>query len=220
MKKSKIEYCDYEWTPIRTVRGSQTLSDYELNQPTKKKTPARILVSPGVDIYGVGTFPRWRKAILEVIEKASHHTFILTTKFPWHVHDIYLVNLWLGITITGKFNIDDNERKFRLFQDKIGAFMKFLNIDPMKTACSWSLSGFDWVIVGTPKKSVTRSAIHEWFDRCAVMGIPIFMRNNVKPTWGKDLIQQLPFAPEATPFDDVLKAMSSPDEEGGESGNS
>ncbi len=203
MRKSSVEYADYVWSPIRRVQDrkatfSMKLSEHELNYPQRMKQKDkddhfRILLNPEVDIFHRDIGIQWRSAILDAIAKADQHVFIVKTKHAFHVEDVFLINLWLGITITGKFNIDDNERRFRKFQEDVGCFMKFLSLDPLKTESCWSLSSFEWVIIGAGRKPVQKNWIREYRDRCAVLGIPIFMRNSLKDTWGKDLIQQYPF---------------------------
>lgn len=56
--------------------------------------------------------------------------------------------------------------------------------------------GIDWVIVGAETGPRKRSPKPEWITdivkQCQEAGVPLFMKNNLKPYWNKKLIQDYP----------------------------
>lgn len=189
MQKSKIEWTDYTWNPVKglcpgvyaecaefcyarkiykrfkldpTIR----LDMKELDSHPPRK-PARIFVGSTFD-YSFAR-PNWIEAIIDRVELYPQHTFIFLTKNPsWYSQYIWPENCWLGMTVYGssailpddKFDWRERDR-FREFKNLQVPNLKFVSFEPLLRDAlgDEDLKGIDWVIVG----SLTRPNIQpEW----------------------------------------------------------
>lgn len=171
-------------------------------EPWDLKKPSKIFVCSMADLFARWTPIKWRNRVLESAERCPvSHTFQLLTKSPHmlpykrkNAYD-YPKNFWIGATVT---NEDPAE------WDRIGLIKKvvcgarFISFEPLLGALprNISLKGLDWVIVGKLTGSKKVKLDPGWVDRilfeCDRLGIPIFMKNNLKPDYGGELIQEFP----------------------------
>lgn len=110
MNKTKIEWCDYTWSPITgCLHGcsycyarkiatrfagtrqfpngfTPTWHPERLNEPLAVKKPARIFVCSMSDPFGDWVEPEWLDKMLEVMAAAKQHQFMLLTKRPENVY--------------------------------------------------------------------------------------------------------------------------------------
>ena len=104
MQKTKIEWCDYTWNPIKGIckmgypycyarRIYQRfkwdpiprLDEKELMAPYKLKKPSKIFVCSTHEIFGWWIDEEWQYKIFKVIEDNPQHIFQILTKEPFGI---------------------------------------------------------------------------------------------------------------------------------------
>ncbi len=216
--KTSIGWTDATWNPIKGLckggcwycysrkmvkrfKWNETLR-LQLDEYKLKKIPdgSRVFVCSMVDLFHHEVKPAWRAKVFEIIEKYPKLTFQILTKYPRNVGGGALLgNVWLGISLTGKPNSAGNWQRFKDFQ-RTWAALKFISFEPMMSKSFYPLEDIDWVIIGAltghgNKLQPKRAWIKSYVDRCKVLGIPIFLKNNLKDIWRAPLIQQFPYEP-------------------------
>jgi len=130
--------------------------------------------------------------IFQAIEACPQHTFQILTKFPQNIDRPMPDNVWLGVTITGN-KPDDLLRANNLIEAK--ARIKFISYEPLLGKALQGIPYLDWIIIGRltgyghkwdPKKEWIKDIISSY------QTIPIFLKDNLKEIWGKELIQEFP----------------------------
>jgi len=213
--KTSIGWTDISWNPIRGLCPGSCWFCYarkyykrfgwnpelrlDLQERKLKKIPddSKVFVCSTNDLFHHAVKPSWRARVFEVIERYPKLTFQVLTKFPENAGGgIILGNVWFGISLTGKATADGNWQRFKNFQ-RVWAPVKFISFEPMMSRSCYSLEGIDWVIVGAltgygKKLQPERAWIKSYIDRCAVLDIPVFLKENLRDIWGKGLIQEFP----------------------------
>lgn len=223
---TKIDWTDETWNPIKGICPGGCWFCYakkfykrfkwnpelrlELDEWRLKKIPdgSKVFVCSMNDLFHYAVKPEWRAKVFEVIEKYPKLTFQILTKFPRNAGGGALLhNVWLGISLTGKGSNNNNYQRFKDFQ-KVWATFKFISFEPMMSSSCYPLEAIDWVIIGAltghgNKLQPKRSWIKSYIERCSVLGIPIFLKNNLSKIWGKSfpLIQEFPIEPINNDFD-------------------
>ncbi|KKN35037.1 hypothetical protein LCGC14_0787860 [marine sediment metagenome] len=148
------------------------------------------------DLFGIGIPERWTREVLTVIEQADMHRFYLLTKQPWNLIKFspFPENAWVGVTATG----------YQMFIDACGSLgalkhegkikTAFVSIEPLLSwdstdagsfILSWlMMGGIDQVIIGAqtkPYKPPKIEWVREIVEACIKAGIPVFLKNNLKP---------------------------------------
>ena len=222
MQKTKIEWTDFSWNPIRGLcpvgcwycygkaiynrfewmqEGMGEigyLAEWELEQPIKRKKPTKIFVCSTYELFH-SSDKSARDEIFKVIEKCPQHTFQILTKFPQNIDRPMPDNVWLGVSITKP--IEMYPRIKSLYQAK--AKLKFVSFEPLLgDVGQFRFQGYlggkvDWIIVG----KLTRHG-HEydpkqfWIDsiinHAKKFATPVFLKTNLKEIWGEPLIQEYP----------------------------
>ena len=200
MNKTKIEWCDYTWNPIKGYCPNNCPYCYahrmynrwgwdktirigvkELNAPMKLKKPSRIFVGSMIEMYHpdiICSHRDWIDSILAWSCQSPQHTFITLSKCPggYDFFD-FPKNWWLGVSLTGKI-----KWKALIYLPPIrDDIVKFVSIEPLLAPVDHiDIYMFDWIIIG----GLTPSPVHkkEWIDdivgRADELGIPIFIKDN------------------------------------------
>lgn len=195
-----------------------TFHSYRLDEPLKKQKGQNIFVCSMADLFGRWVPTRWIVEVLDACRKAPQHNYLFLTKFPERYVELdhlallpHEENFWYGATTT---NVDQMEWA----ADSIGNLPKscntFLSIEPLveDITCSigWlssmiqsSVPYFKWIIIGamTGPGSESRQPCREWVEKIVedaknelspFYPIPVFMKDNLRKVWGRDLIQEFP----------------------------
>lgn len=198
MNRTKIEWCDYTWNPIKgycpndcpycyahrmynrlgwdkTLRFDENVLTYIL---TLKK-PSRIFVGSMIDMYHHNIPRSWVECIIELSKKFLQHTFITLTKFPENLdYFIFPDNWWIGITVDGM----TNEYRLHLADYFMGGNKRFISFEPIlsATVTQIGIKYMDWIIIG----GKSPGSVHkkEWIDdilrRADDFNIPVFIKDN------------------------------------------
>jgi len=216
MNKTKIEWADYTWNPIKGLcpigcwycyarrmykrfgMSPEIKSDHPDNDPQKMEKPCRIFVCSTFELFHPSA-DKYRDEIFNVIQAhvlcKSKATFVMLTKMPERIDRAMPDNVWLGVTIT-----DEKEwpRITELAKHKVT--IRFVcyepllgDVRPMNGCFSW----IDWVILGDltghgKKYQSTREFLKDIVNPAREFGVPVFMKNSLREIWGGPLIQEFP----------------------------
>lgn len=218
---SSIGWTDYTWNPIKgmcpvnckTPDGKEycyarkmykrfgwqrgLIFDWgEVHAPRKLKIPSKIFVCSTIEMFHPKIPKEYRDGIFRTIESCPQHTFQILTKFPENIDRAMPDNVWLGVTITGE---NDEVRTDALIEAK--ARIKFISCEPMLLDCKdiiYSFDDIDWLILGRltghgKKYDPACSILCDFVDATEEHNIPLFMKDNLKSSWGNaPLIQEFP----------------------------
>lgn len=214
MQKTKIEWCDYSWNPIKglcpvgcwycyartTYRrfgwDEKITYDYRpLEHYGKIKSGSRVFVCSTFELFNERV-DHFRDSIFSTIKSRPDLTFIILTKMTERIDRPMPDNVWLGVSVTG-----NSMRDIFLTEEltKAHAHIKFISFEPI-LALPW-LSSLplrpDWIIAGrlTGHGKIhdpSRRIIEAIVEHGQFHNIPIFLKNNLKDIWGKPLIQEFP----------------------------
>lgn len=167
----------------------------EFVQLDKLKKPTKIFVCSTYELFhSPDKFAR--DEIFKVIEKCSHHTFQILTKFPQNIDRPMPDNVWLGVTVT---NDKDWWRAKKLQEKSIKAKIKFLSLEPLFERVRLRVvTHIDWIIIGKltgygNKHNPPKDWLVQYVGSCFFWNMPLFMKNNLKEIWKPDdLIQEFP----------------------------
>jgi len=219
MNKTKIEWTDYTWNPIKGLcpvgcwycyarkiykrfgmNPKVRLNLNELIMPFPKK-PSKIFVCSTFELFHP-IADKWRDEIFEVINLELRHTFIILTKMPENIDRPMPDNVWLGVSVTGE---NDFWRAKQLCGIK--AKMKFVSIEPLLSDdCSGPsftgpiLDELSWGIIGRltghgKKWDPSKETVSRFVRLFKTRDIPVFLKNNLREIWGAPLIQEFPKTP-------------------------
>lgn len=170
-----------------------------LNDPLKIKKSSMIFVCSMGDLFHESVDVDVIFKILEVIDKASHHTYVLLTKRPETMRSFFEItgdwdssewpNVWLGVTAENQARADERIPILLSIQ----AAVRFVSVEPMlgPVDLTHDLDGFrcdenygerlDWVICGGETGPGARPMHPDWArslrDQCKAEGIPFFFKS-------------------------------------------
>jgi protein gp37 len=200
LNKTRIDWCDYSLNPIVGCKNNcsycyaraitkrfpekfpngfePTFYPERLEQPLKRKKPSRIFVCSMGELVAPWVPEEWVKQVIDVMKRASHHTFLVLTKAPEGYKKYkFPLNVWLGGTATNQKMAD---RACDVLKDIENT--TFLSCEPLLG--SVVPSGLvEWVIIGAcshPKPGqpewVWVEKLVNWSDE---KEIPVFYKNNL-----------------------------------------
>ena len=215
MNKTKIEWTDYSWNPItgcehgcwycyanklftRFHRSFKpTFHNERILEPWKLTKPSKIFCCSVSDLFAPWTPIMWRDAVIGSIEQCPiPHTFQLLTKNPERIPNLeFPENVWVGTTVTGEGDDWKNIEAMRSVRAN-----RFVSFEPLIGDLDFSLhplDEIDWVIVGkltgSKKVKLKFSWLASVMDETARVGIPLFMKNNLRQAFPNlRLLQQFP----------------------------
>ena len=175
-----------------------TFHKYRLNEYQNKKG-RNIFVCSMADLFGDWVPDEWIEEVFKACHDATQHNYLFLTKNPQRYYDLAFKkklpqekNFWYGTTITGP------EQRFFC----IRGINTFLSIEPILEPFPVGIVNWPavpgWIIVGsmTGPGSKRHQPQREWIESinriCEEAGVPLFMKDSLKPIWGPDLIQMYP----------------------------
>lgn len=160
MNRTKIEYADFTWNPVvgctrecdycyarrialqnfkRSPSPCEKCRDFvphrhyeRLEQPMRKKKPARIFVCDMGDLFDATLHANVIIRVFDVMAAAPQHTFLVLTKQPYRMSAILgvrkpLPNLHLGVSVTCQADADE---RIPILLDTPAA-VRWVSIEPM-----------------------------------------------------------------------------------------
>lgn len=169
---------------------------HRLREPFWRKKPATIFLCSMSDPFGKYIPISWKISLLNVVRDVPRHTFLVLTKnpsgFPRYPT---LPNLWLGVTV----NYFTDWDRLSLLQS-CNTKHRFVSFEPLLSDAMVGpnrslLPELDWIIIGAQTKPYEPPRIG-WVNRivheATCLGIPVFLKNNLKPLLGENLRQEFP----------------------------
>ncbi len=185
-----------------------------INSPVKLKKPSIISVGWVGDVIGYGL--KYKEDIFDTIYNCPQHTFLFLTKNPERLLDWspFPANCRVGVTAT------DTEKLLQacVSLEEVRAKGKYLSVEPfLNWNYGWTESylvnaleraKINQVIIGAqtkPYKPPKFEWVAEIVKACDMAGIPVFLKNNLKPlvvdnlghtyhgfAYGENLRQEMP----------------------------
>ena len=192
-----------------------TFHRYRLEEPLKKQKGQNIFVGSMADLFGRWVPTKWIVEVLDICREAPQHNYLFLTKFPERYVELdhlallpHEENFWYGATIT-------NAKQMKRAADSIGQLRQevrsFFSMEPLmedvarSEAWEMAYNGAyaNWIIIGamTGPGSESQQPCREWVERIVddaknelspFYPIPVFMKDNLRKVWGRDLIQEFP----------------------------
>lgn len=213
MANSKIEWTESTWNPVtgctkisagcahcyaermakrlcamgqaNYVNGFElTLHPHVLEHPLKWKKPQVIFVNSMSDLFHESVPLEFIQQIVDVMTRASWHTFQVLTKRSGRLAELapllhWPENVWMGVTVENDdcvYRIDDLRN--------VPSAVRFLSMEPLLSAVEcMNLDNIDWVIVGGESGPGSRPMEKQWVrnirKQCRQVNVPFFFKQ-----WG------------------------------------
>jgi protein gp37 len=152
------------------------------------KKPSHIFVNSMSDICYWQ--PEWIYRVFDRIKQYPQHKFLFLTKDMKSYFINYPENCWLGITAADQKQMDN-----------LGSFTSshivFISVEPIQEKIKLTVKP-NWLIIGAETGNRKNKVIPEksWIANLLLEAdrylIPVFMKDNLKPVWGNELIQEWP----------------------------
>ncbi len=167
---------------------------HRLSEPGSLRRPSTIFVCSMGELFSDYYPASWLGRALQIFYVNPQHTFLVLTKNPSQSEFIHFPkNVWFGVTI----NKGEDWLRLRIAENCEST--KFISFEPLLDDVMNSphiqLVAFDWIIIGAqtkpyeaPKKEWVSRIVHE----AGCLGIPVFLKNNLKPLLGENLRQEFP----------------------------
>ena len=164
-------------------------------------TAKGIFVCNMCELFGDWVPTEWQLEIFKVIRANPQHRFYFLSKQPQNESKLgqFPDNCWVGTTVCDKDMVLNTWIHY--FNDLIRAKVRFISFEPLlDNVMEISLSDqiiyrADWIIVGSQTKPYNPPKI-EWVqaivDYADKLGLPVFLKDNLKPLLGDNLRQELP----------------------------
>ena len=181
---------------------------HRLDKIQKRKKSAGIFMCSTFEIFHPVTntsvpwnpYTTWRDVIFRTMANCPQHRFYILTKYPQNIDRPMPDNVYLGVSITKN---EDIWRRNRLVTSN--AKIKFISFEPLLEDLDFYLyQKIDWIIIGRlTQHGYKHDPKLRWITKivrnCADYGVKVFLKDNLKPIWGNNLIQQLPGEINANP---------------------
>jgi protein gp37 len=171
-----------------------------LDDPLKEKTPGKIFVGSMADLFGHWVPAEQIRQVLDVMEKASWHTFQTLSKYPIRLPEFnpYPSNVWVGVSLPAGqlMPASGGVRALKAYlkhMTKIQAQTRFMSIEPLwfdagQVFQEWTEENerlpFEWVIIGAATNGPkTYQPTSTWVEKMLVVldqqKIPVFFKGNL-----------------------------------------
>jgi len=201
--------CRYCYSRRMTARFhgdfTPTFHADRLDQPLHQGRGARIFVCSMADLFGPWVPRLWIERILQTVRIVPESTFIFLTKWPDRFQAAEVVfppNCQVGVTLT----CGPGERTaLRLHQlrDATGGGIRFASFEPLLGPLLPQTAGLfwlhlQWLIIGalTGPGAKEQAPQPEWIqgilDATDQYGIPVFMKDNLRPYWAGEWRREWP----------------------------
>lgn len=177
-----------------------TLHRYRLDDLKEKKYGKNIFIGSTADLFGQWVPDSWIEAVFKACEESPEHRYLFLTKNPQRYYELGQQdklprgeNFWYGTTADSP---DDP-----VFFSQV--HNTFVSIEPIMKPFGERGGDLpeliDWVILGAETGNRKGKVVPErsWIEGVVKAfqeaGRPIFMKDSMKPVWGEDIINQLPW---------------------------
>lgn len=205
MNKTKIEWCDYTWNPIKgycpnncpycyahrmynrfkwNKRIRLDLNELQSIKKMKSLDSKRIFIGSTIDIFNEKIDTNWLNLIVVQSLVCQQHRYFTLSKCYENQRIFFRyydppLNWWRGLTITGL-------EWFDRFSPEMytGRHSLFLSIEPLLSPIKKGLitKEIKWIIIGglTPKPVHNNQWIRDVVDMADFLSIPVFIKDNAQ----------------------------------------
>lgn len=163
---------------------------WDILELPEKGTPKRIFLDSMSDWFCEGVPAAWVHHVLDVVDQVPQHHFLVLTKRPERIMDVLHCrnlpeNLWLGVSVTCRADL----WRISMLKESIpSATKRFISFEPLLGPVyqeGQKLGGVDWAIIGAQTGPGKVAPGREWVERIIdaadACGVPIFLKDNLKP---------------------------------------
>ena len=148
-----------------------------------------IFVCDMSDLFGIGIPEEWTQRVMAQIRLYKQHLFYLLTKQPQNLikWSPFPDNCWVGVSATDSTMYLNAIEYLTIIE----AMVKYISFEPLldwvmvgRGDWDYTLSIINWVIIGAqtrPYKPPQIEWVKEIVDACDAAGIPVFLKDNLKP---------------------------------------
>lgn len=168
---------------------------HRLSEPKLLRRPSTIFACSMGELFNDYYPASWLGRAIQIFYVNPRHTFFVLTKNPSQTEVCHFPkNVWFGVTI----NKGEDWLRLVIAED-CEATKKFISFEPLLDDVMENhrihLVCFDWIIIGAQTKPYLPPKT-EWvwriLNEAELLGIPVFLKNNLKPLMGENLIQEFP----------------------------
>lgn len=145
-----------------------------LYEPLKRKIPSVIAPMSTGDLFGL-PYPM-KEIVLDVIEEASRHIFLMLTKAPHRAWPYkFPDNAWFGVTVNHQDDV------WRLDTTRRNVLTRrWVICEPLYSAIDYDLTWLDWIVIG-PQSRPEVQPEKDWVDSILnnAEGVPVFMKSSL-----------------------------------------
>ena len=191
-----------------------TFHRYRLGEPAKMLEPQTVFVCSMGDLLGEWVPDKWIEEVLGACAAARWHRYLFLTKNPKRYDNMYVAPLSSYLSDLDSFMLGATATNNQQLRTAYESMANWLSIEPLLEdvsgvfeACSDSADPikqgvrkrWDWVVIGAEtgdrknKVPPDRKWIEDIVDVCKSWKTPVYMKNNLAPFWGNELIQQFPW---------------------------
>ena len=201
---TEINGCYDLASPIRDENGriveypfgsSPTLHRYKADDYRPIRESRRVLVNAISDGFGDSIPEDWIRFVFETCAATPQHYYLFLTRNPKKYGQIDLPDgnhYWYGVTITANRDLEKI--------DMLPLNRKtFINFEPLMEDIFLSpedLKGINWITIGAQTGKVKNKVVpqREWIESILAladkMDVPVFMRDNLSPIVGEEMMSQ------------------------------
>lgn len=180
-----------------------TLHEYRLHDPRSKGFGETVFVCSMADLFGDWVPDEWILRVFDACKAAEGHRYLFLTKNPSRYVSLCRKGMlpegdhfWYGSTAV---NPD-------AYVFKSDYHHTFVSVEPILAPFKYPENPQalrdEWIIIGAETghragKVIPRKAwVEEYVRFCQDNEIPVFMKDSMKPVWGRDLVLQFPWQPQ------------------------
>lgn len=181
-----------------------TFHRYKLEEPQHWKKPRNIFVCSMADLFGDWVPKEWIRVVFVACERAPQHRYLFLTKNPRRYNELYkyklpyIYNAMFGYTLDQSHTQEWFERENPPHGEDVFVSIEPIT-EPLNTLSLQHIAKCGWAIVGAETGNRKGKIIPEkkWVDDiatvCREAGIPLFMKESLRPIMGNDFRQEFPW---------------------------
>lgn len=176
---------------------SESFDQQKFVNNEEEKNQGNVLVVDTGNLFGAWIPKKWIDEVMGIAGQCPQHTFLFLTKNPTRYADFSFPEKCLCGT---SVNSDKDAHRAEILRE-VKTPVRYLSIEPLLGDITFSLEGFQWVILGTMTGKNPVIPETAWIERivaqCRENQIPLFLKNNllkyysVLHTWGQVLFRNL-----------------------------
>ena len=158
--------------------------------------PKGIFVCDMSDLFGIGIPEEWTRKVLDLAKLHTENRYYLLTKQPQNLIKFspFPENCWVGVTATNS----EMFQRAGIYLGRIKVKIKYISFEPLLERVDFyglPIQGLNWLIIGAqtnPYKPPLKIWVDEITEAAKKAGIPYFLKDNLRPLLGDNLVQEMP----------------------------